>query len=388
VPIRVWSWFREVGSGRACGWVARRIGLRSPCLSSYVATVWGESLPLEHPSREASGPAVAAWRAFEGSGGLGVLRGIGGDTLEFRVGCSPSGSAGTLEVRGEGVDMSPRVDDSSVGGERSSVPSLREPRYSQSIERGLAILEFFTSERPMLGISDIADPLGMGRSTTHRYVVTLVALGFLERGANHRYRLGLRVTDLGMSALCSMGLREHSRSALEELRQRSGYTASLAVLDGPEILYVDRARSFRRGQYKIDLNVRVGSRLLAHCTALGKVLLAFMSEADRRGVIAQMELAKRGPHTITSKKALLAELERVCDEGFAVGDEELAAGLISIAVPVRSESREVIAAVNMAAHTDMISLEELVGKLLPHLLSTADQISARLGYRRDDEVTR
>src|ERR1700756_1762145 len=142
-----------------------------------------------------------------------------------------------------------------------SIPSLREPRYSQSLERGLAILGCFTPARPVLGIADIADELGMSRSTTHRYVITLVALGFLEQGASRKYRLGLRVTDLGMSALNSTGLREHAAPYLEELRQRTSYSVSLAVLDGPEVLYVDRVRSFRRGQGKIDQNLHTGSRL-------------------------------------------------------------------------------------------------------------------------------
>src|SRR5580658_10730907 len=136
-----------------------------------------------------------------------------------------------------------------------SVPSLREPRYSQSLERGLAILGCFTPEKPVLGIADIADDLGMSRSTTHRYVITLVALGYLEQGASRKYRLGLHVTDLGMSALNSTSLREHSQPYLDELRRRTGYTINLAVLDGPEILYIDRARSFRRGQSKIDLGL-------------------------------------------------------------------------------------------------------------------------------------
>ena len=113
-----------------------------------------------------------------------------------------------------------------------SIPSLREPRYSQSLERGLAILGCFTPKRPVLGIADIADELGMSRSTTHRYVITLVALGYLEQGASRKYRLGLRVTDLGMSALNSTGLREHAHPYLEELRQRTSYTTSLGVLDG------------------------------------------------------------------------------------------------------------------------------------------------------------
>jgi IclR family pca regulon transcriptional regulator len=264
-----------------------------------------------------------------------------------------------------------------------SIPSLREPRYSQSLERGLAILSCFTPKRPVLGIADIADELGMSRSTTHRYVITLLALGYLEQGASRKYRLGLRVTDLGMSALNSTGLREHAQPYLEELRQRTSYTVSLAVLDGPEILYVDRARSFRRGQDGID--VRTGSRLPAYCTAMGKLLLANLPEADQRELLSQMKLTKHGPNTITSKKALREELEEVLDASFAVDDEVLAKDLYSIAAPVRNEARQVVAAVDIAVPSSMITIGELVDALGPHLVSTADRISARLGYRRDDE---
>ena len=98
-----------------------------------------------------------------------------------------------------------------------------------------------------------------------------------------------------------------------------------------------------------------------------------------------MKLTKRGPNTITSKKALRDELDEIREESFAVNDEELAAELYSIAAPVRNEAREVVAAVNLAADSSMISLAELVDALTPHLVSTADRVSARLGYRRDDE---
>jgi IclR family transcriptional regulator, pca regulon regulatory protein len=266
-----------------------------------------------------------------------------------------------------------------------SIPSLREPRYSQSLERGLAILSCFTAKRPVLGIADIADELGMSRSTTHRYVITLLALGYLEQGASRKYRLGLRVTDLGMSALNSTGLREHAQPYLEELRQRTSYTVSLAVLDGPEILYVDRARSFRRGQDQAGLDVRTGSRLPAYCTAMGKLLLANLPESDQRELLASFKLTKRGPNTITSKKALREELGEVLDASFAVDDEELAKDLYSIAAPVRNEARQVVAAVDIAVPSSMITIGELVDALGPHLVSTADRISARLGFRRDDE---
>lgn len=267
-----------------------------------------------------------------------------------------------------------------------SIPGLREPRYSQSLERGLAILGCFTPDRPVLGIANIADELGMSRSTTHRYVITLVALGYLEQGASRKYRLGLKVTDLGMSALNATGLREHARDDLEELRVRSSYTVNLGVLDGRDVLYVERARSWRRGQDKIDLGLHPGSRLPAYCTSMGKVLLANLPDERQRELIGEMTLTNHGPNTITSKKALREELDEVLDAGFAVNDEELAPELYSIAAPVRNETREVVAAVNMAAHASMISLGELVDALGPHLVSTADRISARLGYRRADEV--
>jgi IclR family pca regulon transcriptional regulator len=263
-------------------------------------------------------------------------------------------------------------------------PDLSEPRYSQSLGRGLAILGIFTPERPVLGIADIADELGMSRSTTHRYVITLVALGYLEQGASRKYRLGLKVTDLGMAALNSTGLRGHAHPYLEELRQRSSYTTSLGVLDATDVLYVDRLRSFRPGQGKIDLNLRTGSRVPAYCSSIGKLLLANLPEPEQRELIAQMKLTKRAPNTITGKQALREELDDIQVAGFAVEDQELAPELYAIAVPVRNEAGVVAAAVNLSAHSSMISLDELVDALGPQLFSTADRISVRLGYRGDN----
>jgi IclR family transcriptional regulator, pca regulon regulatory protein len=267
-----------------------------------------------------------------------------------------------------------------------ALPILRGPRYSQSLERGLAILGCFTSEHPVLGIADIADELGMSRSTTHRYVTTLLALGYLEQGRSRKYRLGLRVTDLGMAALNSTGLRDNVHPFLEELRERTGYTTGLAVLDGTEILYVDRARSWRRAERETDRGLHPGSRMPAYCTAMGKILLAHLPEEVQRQLIAQLNLERNTPSTITSKQALRAELERIVEDGYALNDQELRPGLQAIAVPVRDESREVVAAVGIAASPEAISLAELTDALGPHLISTAARISSRLGYRRNDEL--
>jgi IclR family pca regulon transcriptional regulator len=266
-----------------------------------------------------------------------------------------------------------------------AIPTLQEPRYSQSLERGLAILGCFTPARPVLGIADLADELGMSRSTTHRYVITLTRLGYLEQGVKRKYHLTLRVTDLGISAMNGMTLFEHAHPYLEELRARTGFTVSAAVVDGPELLLVDWLRGGRRGQRLIDLGLAPGSRLPLYATAAGKLLLANLPDQDQRERIAELQLAKHAPNTIKSKTALRQELGRVREESIVVAEEELAPGLYEIAAPVRSSGSDVVAVAAMTAHSSMIAMEEFVDALGPHLISTADRISARLGYRRDDE---
>jgi IclR family pca regulon transcriptional regulator len=247
-------------------------------------------------------------------------------------------------------------------------------------------LSCFTPDSPVQGIADLADMLGMSRSTTHRYVITLVALGYLEQVKKRRkYRLALSVIDLGMSAMNSTSLPEHARPLLGELRQRAGYTTSLAVIDGTDILYLDRAPSTRRGQRRVDLGLAIGSRLPIHCTALGKLLLAYLYPEAQQDILDSLKLSKQGPNTVRSKKALRSELEAIRKVGLAVADEELAPDLIAIAAPVRCESYEGVAAIDLAANKATIGIDQLVAALAPHLISTADRISARLGYRREDE---
>ncbi len=268
------------------------------------------------------------------------------------------------------------------------VPILTEPRFSQPLERGLAILGCFTPERPVWGIADISDALGMPRSTTHRYVLTLTTLGYLVQGAGRKYRLALRVTTLGMSAMSSTSLQEHARPYLEELRDRTGFTIVVGVLDGPEVLLLDRLCGVRRGQHQIDLDQAPGTRLAAHCTAIGKLLLAYLPDHQQRAQIAEMRLPRRTPNTIANKRVLQVELQSIREQGLAAAEQELAPALYSIAAPVRTASREAVAALGMDAHSSTIPLEELIDALGPHLIATADRISARLGYRRTDELHR
>jgi IclR family pca regulon transcriptional regulator len=253
-----------------------------------------------------------------------------------------------------------------------------EPAGSQSLERGLAILSSFGSVQPLLGVSDLSRQVGLSRSTTHRYVATLAALGYLQQDAETRkYRLGPRVLDLGFSAINSMELRHVSAPYLKHLSETTGHTVNMAVLDGSDIVYIERCRA--SAPRDIDLNLHVGSRLPAYCTSMGKVLLAYLPAAELEGLLDGVELARRGPNTITSKRQLLRELEQVRARGLAVNNEELASGLRSIAVPVWSQTGEVAAAINIAVHRSLVSMDELLDDLAAALQRTAGEISAHIG---------
>jgi IclR family pca regulon transcriptional regulator len=224
--------------------------------------------------------------------------------------------------------------------------------------------------------------MGLSRSTTHRYVATLAALGYLQQdGSTKKYRLGPRVLDLGFSAINSMELREVAAPHLRELSDDTGYTVNMAILDGLDIVYVERCRSSRRGQREIDLNLHVGARLPAYCTSLGKILLAFLPAGERVARLEEIDFVRRGPNTLTSKTALIAELKRARDDGFAINNEELAYGLRSIAAPILSHDGEAAAAINLAVHSSMVSMKDLVARLSPTLRRAAEEISAHLGYR-------
>ena len=254
--------------------------------------------------------------------------------------------------------------------------------FSQSLERGLAILSSFRSGRPLLGVSELGRDVGLSRSTTHRYVATLAALGYLQQDpATRKYRLGPRVLDLGFSAINSMELREIAAPHLRELSDETGYTVNMAILDDLDIVYVDRVRSAQAGQREIDLNLHVGARLPAYCTSLGKVLLAHLAPEERAARLDRIDFAQRGPNTITSRRELEEELERVRAQGYAINNEELAYGLRSIAAPVRTHDGAAPAAINLAVHSSMVSSADMGARFGPVLMRTAADISARLGYR-------
>jgi IclR family pca regulon transcriptional regulator len=229
-----------------------------------------------------------------------------------------------------------------------------------------------------MGIAEIAEALEMSRPTTHRYASTLVALNYLEQGPGRKYRLGMRAGDPGRSAVGSTSLRNIPHQLLAELRDTSACTASIAVLHGRDIVYIDRARSAWQGQSEVAARLGRGSRLPARDTAMGRVLLAELPEQElHEAVEAGDSLA--GEDGASASK-LVVELKRVGEKGFAIADQLHVKGQVCVAAPIRSRSGEVIAAVDVAALKSRFSRAQAREKLAPLVVGSAAEMSVQFGF--------
>jgi IclR family transcriptional regulator, pca regulon regulatory protein len=250
-----------------------------------------------------------------------------------------------------------------------------DPRLSRSLEYGIAILESFSGERQAFGIAELADVVSISRSTAHRYATTLVALGYLEQDSKRRYRLAIRAASPGRAAIDSIRLQLPARAALEELRNDTGHTVSMAVLDDARLIYVHRLLGHRAGQHAIDRDRGVGAVVPVHCTALGKVLLACLSEGERRELLARLELPRHGPNSIVDRKKLAAELDRINPRGLVISDEELVHGARSIAALVPRPRGEHALAIDVTVPSADYTVERLLKDIGPRLKRAARLIS-------------
>jgi IclR family pca regulon transcriptional regulator len=250
-----------------------------------------------------------------------------------------------------------------------------DPRQSRSLEYGVAILESFAAGRQTLGIADIAGIVGVSRSTTHRYAMTLVALGYLEQDSKRKYRLAQHAADSGGAVIGAIRREVSARAVLEELREEAGHTVSMGVLNGARVIYVHRLLSHGVGQYAADRDLGVGASIPAHCSALGKVLLASITDAERRELIANVKLKRYGPNTIEERDELAAELDRISARGVVVSDEELFAGTRSIAALVPRPRGEHPTAIDVTVPSSAYTVEQLRRRIGPSLKRAAKLIS-------------
>jgi IclR family transcriptional regulator, KDG regulon repressor len=213
-----------------------------------------------------------------------------------------------------------------------------------SVERASLILDCFTYEHPERTVSEVSQATGLSSSTAHRLLATLTSVALLERPARGRYRLGVRLHELGQTAVFTTVLREHGHRHLEALRAATGRTTQLAVLSGTDVVYIDRLEDPAMfGRFG-----RSGQRVPAYACSSGKVLLAFGLPEPDLEAIARTGLTRRAPRTITSLPVLRAELDHTRDRGYAESMEEAWPDMTSIAVPITGPAGGAIAALSIA----------------------------------------
>lgn len=248
--------------------------------------------------------------------------------------------------------------------------------YVRSFARGLAVLRSFGAEAPAQTLSEVAERTGLTRAGARRILLTLLSLGYVS-AEGRLFRLTPKVLELGFAYLSSLPVWSRAQPIMESLVEELRQSCSIAVLDGDEIVYVLRVPAHRI----MSINLGVGSRLPADCTAMGRVLLAGLPDDALQERVAAMTLEPHTSATIVDRDALLAEIRQVRVQGWSLVCEELEPGLVSVAAPIRSPDGRVVAAVNVSGHARAITSDHLIKVCLPRLLAAAANINMTTGPR-------
>jgi IclR family KDG regulon transcriptional repressor len=244
-----------------------------------------------------------------------------------------------------------------------------------SVANAVRLTKAFSEQEFEMGISALATRLGLAKSTVHRLASTLVEYDILEQNRESgKYRLGLALFELGTLVRRKMDTASESRAQMYQLVQSTGETVQLAVLDHLSVLYIRILES----RQAVRMSSIAGSRAPAHCTSVGKVLLAHQPAEVVKQII-DSGLPRYTEHTITSPDLLMEELASVRMKGYAIDDEEIEVGLRCVAAPVRNHSGSVIAAISVAAPVQRMSKKNLQ-TTVPTVTAAAESISRRLGY--------
>jgi len=255
-------------------------------------------------------------------------------------------------------------------------PLERDP-FVQSFARGLSIITCFGADNPVMTLSEIAERVNLSRAAARRFLLTLKNLGYVSLDGRN-FQLTAKVLDLGYGYLSSLSLPEIAQPHLEVLASKVHESASASVLDGTDIVYVARVPIRRIMSVKIN----IGTRMPAHATSMGRVLLAGLATPDLKAMISNLEILKYTHNTITSKSVLLQEINKVKAQGWSINDQELEYGLRSIAVPIFNKAEEIIASINISTTAQSNSLESMEAMFLPELKLTARKISDDLASAR------
>ncbi|MFM0557477.1 IclR family transcriptional regulator C-terminal domain-containing protein [Paraburkholderia sediminicola] len=259
---------------------------------------------------------------------------------------------------------------SHAGGKESRE---NEPEYVMGLEKGLSIIEAFGMKKGPLTVTQAAEITGHTKGSVRRSLLTLCRLGYATQDG-YSFVLAPRALRLGYAYVVSDPLTKVAQPILEITSERTQESASIAVLDLQDAVFV--ARSTHRRSLSSGLGV--GSRLPAYCSATGRVLLSGRPPAEVRFTLNRMARPALTPHTLTTITSIMKEIEFVGRHGYAIIDEELEIGIRSIAVPIRNARGEMVAAMSLSVSTSRMTREGVVEHLLPELESARRHLAALL----------
>ncbi|WP_083615491.1 IclR family transcriptional regulator [Paraburkholderia sp. SOS3] len=258
----------------------------------------------------------------------------------------------------------------------ADAPDKPGDSYVQSFARGLAVIRAFNAERPAQTLTDVAAATGLTRAGARRILLTLQTLGYVEADGR-LFRLTPRILDLGFAYLTSMPFWNVAEPVMEQLSAEVHESCSAAVLDRTEIVYVLRVPTHKI----MTINLSIGSRLPAWCTSMGRVLLSSLDDAALDAILDASKLHAHTPRTVTDKNELKQIIAQVRRQGWAINDQELEEGLISISAPIRNRQGRIIAAMNISGNAQRNSAKQMMKTFLEPLQKAAQNVSDRVALR-------
>ena len=260
-----------------------------------------------------------------------------------------------------------------------SKTQVKSPYQIQVLDRALAILNLLSAEGPDLSLGEISDKIELHKSTVHRLIMVLERHKLIERNSvNGRYRLGLKLFELGTRAVSQLDLRERARPVLERLVLETSETVHLGILDEGEVLYLDKVEPAR----SVRMSSSVGRRNPVHCTAMGKSILAWLPESQVEAIVRRHGLKAMTANTITSFLDLKAELGAIRERGYAVDNEEIEEGVRCVGCVVRDFSGGSVAAISVSGPAFRISREKARNIAGP-VIAAANALSLQLGFKQE-----
>jgi DNA-binding IclR family transcriptional regulator len=248
------------------------------------------------------------------------------------------------------------------------------PYQLHSLERAVSVLEVLGQSQGPLSLAEICQRMGLHKSTAHRSLMVLERSALIERTEENRFRLGLRLYELGNRAVEQIDLRARVQPFLRRLAGQVGETVHLSVLQKTSIVYLDKVEPNRR----VCMSTKTGTSNPVYCTSMGQAMLAFQPKETVEQIAAKIRFVTYTPKTIGSREALLVALEKIRRRGYAIDDEEIELGVRCVGAPIFNENRRAIAAMSVSGPISRITVQSVPG-IAEKLLRCCGDISASLG---------